>query len=117
MGRNEILYQQLGIQSHELTYMTNVIMKRNVGNVRDDRSRTRGYCCDVWNSDGVILLLDIWEGTCDWNSRSGSSTYDIMHNGGYVTLPTMMGNRRNGNGFVSRPTTILFPPIEATLAM
>ena len=58
---------------------------------------------------GDTLYLEIREETCDWHSRGGGATYDIMHNGGYVTLPTMMGNRRNGIGFVSRPTTILFP--------
>ena len=58
---------------------------------------------------GWYLILVIRENTCDWHSRGGSATYDIMHNGGYVTLPTMMGNRRNRIGLVSRPTTILFP--------
>ena len=58
---------------------------------------------------GDTLYLEIQEETCDWHSRGGSATYDIMYNGGYVTLPTMMGNRRNEIGFVSRPTTILFP--------
>ena len=108
IGYNGIM-SQLGILRNERTYMTNGIMKWNVRNVRDDRSLTRGYYCDDWNFDGVILLLDIREETCDWHSRGGSSTYDIMHYGGYVTRPIMMGNRRNGIGFVSRPATILFP--------
>ena len=51
------LSQQLGIQSHELKYVTIVVMKWNVRNVRDDRSLTRGYYCDDWNSDVVILVL------------------------------------------------------------
>ena len=38
-----------------------------------------------------------------------SHIYDIMHNGGNLTLPTWLGERRLGIGCVSRPTTILFP--------
>ena len=47
---------------------------------------------------GKYFRLVIREETCDWHSRGGSATYDIMHNGGYVTLPMMIGNRQNGIG-------------------
>ena len=57
MKYNGILWQQFGIKSHEMIYVTNGKMKWNVRYDRDDHSRTRGYCCDVWNSDGVILYL------------------------------------------------------------
>ena len=53
IGYNGILSQQLGILRNALTYVTNGIMKWNVRSVRDDRSLTRGYYCDDWNSDGV----------------------------------------------------------------
>ena len=39
----------------------------------------------------MILDTVIREETCDWHSRGGSATYDIMHNGGYVTVDSVTG--------------------------
>ena len=61
-------------------------------------------------SDRVICYIILYT---EYDPRlvlQGSrSTYDIMHNGGYLALPTYNGERRLEIECASRPTTIPFP--------